>query len=139
MWSCSSRLLVFRKYHSGELSRETQAKPELGKCPQFPGFLIAQDSRAPTRVYFPEIISRSKDGSEKTFGDQLFLHPKPATVEGEIEGRSHSLPFKDELGKVQVLTFQPRRCGYCWAGRSWGIFLFICLNLAVMLPDGQKE
>ena len=43
---------------------------------------MAQDSRAPTQVCFPEIIERYKLHNEKTFGDQLFLHPKPATVKG---------------------------------------------------------
>lgn len=72
---------------SGSSTAENQAgkqsTPDLGKRTQFLGFLIAQESREPTQVYFPERISRSKDCNEETFGDQLFLHPKPAGVEGK--------------------------------------------------------
>ena len=80
--SCPSWLLVLGKHHCGESSKETQAKAELGTCTQFPDFFMAQDSRAPPQVYFPEIIVRGKFHNEKAFGHQLFLHPKPATVKG---------------------------------------------------------
>ena len=75
-------VLVLGEQHCGESSRKAQAKAELGTCSRSPDFLMAQDSRAPTQVCFPEIIERCKLHSEKTFGDQLFLHPKPSTVKG---------------------------------------------------------
>ena len=48
-------------------------RQKLGTCSRSPDFLMAQDSRAPTQVCFPEIIERCKLHSEKTFGTSYFF------------------------------------------------------------------
>lgn len=94
-------VLVLGEQHCGESSRKTQAKAELGTCSRSPDFLMAQDSRAPTQVCFPEVIERCKLHSEKTFGDQLFLHPKPSTVKGRRQ-KAGPIPSAWKMSRGRV-------------------------------------
>lgn len=87
--------------HCGESSRKAQAKAEVGTCSRSPDFLMAQDSRAPTQVCFPEVIERCKLHSGKTFGDQLFLHPKPSTVKGRRQ-KAGPIPSAWKMSRGRV-------------------------------------